>query len=310
MKILIFGAGALGSVFGGFLSTENEVTLIGREPHISAIKEKGLFISGIWGEHRFSKLKGYKSVGKIPKGSTFDLIMIMTKSYSTMEAVRDVRSFVKKGSAVMSMQNGIGNEDVISGEVGIENTMGGMAIFGARLIGPGHVEVTVYASEVLVGDLIGGGTSRAKKFARIFSKTGIPTKPSDNIIRDKWMKTFYNIALNPLSAILRVPYGELGKREETREIIKDLLREGFEVANALNIPLKFNWEDYFSYLIEKQLPPTAEHKSSMLQDIERGKMTEIDYLNGAIVKLGEDRGIKTPVNKTMTRIIKALEKKS
>jgi 2-dehydropantoate 2-reductase len=310
MKILIFGAGAMGSVFGGFLSNKNEVTLIGRESHISTIEKKGLFVSGIWGDHQFSKLKGYNSVKKIPMGSTFDLIMIMTKSYDTLEAVREVQSFVEKGSAVISMQNGIGNEDVISSEVGIENTMGGMAIFGARLIEPGHVEVTVYASEVLVGDLIDVSASRAVKIARIFSKSGIPTRPSDNIIRDKWMKAFYNIALNPLSAILRVPYGELGKSEETQKIIKDLLREGFEVANALHILLKLEWKEYFSHLIEKQLPPTAEHISSMLQDIKRGKMTEIDYLNGAIVKLGEDLGIKTPVNETITRIIKALEKKS
>lgn len=307
MNILVFGAGAMGSVFGGFLSSKNDVTLIGRGEHIDTINEKGLRISGIWGEHRFKRLKAFKSVAEIQKNASFDLVMITTKSYDTAVAVKAVLPFAEETTAIMSMQNGIGNEDVIASAVGEENTMGGMAIFGARFLEPGHVEVTVYASECLVGDLAGGVTQRAKEIAFTFSIAGIPTKASDNIIRDKWMKTFYNVALNPLSAILRVPYGEVGERPETRAIMKAMLREAFEVADQLKIPLEFTWEEYFAYLLEKQLPPTSSHRSSMLQDIERGKRTEIDYLNGAIASLGKTVGIKTPVNETITGIIKALK---
>jgi len=208
----------------------------------------------------------------------------------------------------MSMQNGIGNEDIISEAVGVDNTMGGMAIFGARLTGPGRAEVTVFASECLVGDLTVGVSKRALKIANVFSQARIPTKASDNIIRDKWMKAFYNVALNPLSAILRVPYGELGTNDATKEIIKSLLQEGFTVALALDVPLKYGWEEYYHYLLEVQLPPTASHKSSMLQDLERGRRTEIDYLNGAVVALGKRLEIPTPVNETITNIIKSLER--
>jgi 2-dehydropantoate 2-reductase len=307
MNVLIFGAGALGSVFGGFLSTKNDVTLIGRGQHIDRIREKGLSISGIWGNHSFQGLRVFKSASEIQRDASFDLIMVTTKSYDTQEAVLSIQDFVKEGTAVMSMQNGVGNEDVISRAFGEGNTMGGMAIFGARIVEPGQVEVTVYASECLVGDLKDGVTRRAEMIARVFTEAGIPTKASDNILRDKWMKAFYNIALNPLSAILGVPYGELEKREETKRIMRGLLKEAFRVAEALEIPLRVTWEDYFEYLIEKQLPPTALHFSSMLQDIERGRRTEIDYLNGAVSALGKDLGVETPVNDTITDIMKALE---
>ncbi len=308
MNILVFGAGAMGSVFGGFLSQENEVVLIGRKSHMAAVNSQGLRVSGIWGEHIFRKIRGFTSVSDLKDKTLFDLIMITTKSYATEDAAGTILPYVKKGTAVMSMQNGIGNEDIISQIVGSENTMGGMAIFGARIVEPGHAEVTVYASECKVGDLENGKTKRAESIAKTFSSAGIPTVASENIIRDKWMKAFYNIALNPLSAILHVPYGDLGEMEDTREIMKSLLNEAFEVALALKVPLKVSENEYFEYLIDKQLPPTSKHISSMLQDIEKGKKTEIDYLNGAVSILGQKIGVKTPVNDTITLIIKALEK--
>jgi 2-dehydropantoate 2-reductase len=122
------------------------------------------------------------------------------------------------------------------------------------------------------------------------------------------MKAFYNIALNPLSAILRVPYGFLGQHEETRALMKHMLKEAFRVAGAEGVELNSTSEEYFQHLLEKQLPPTAEHRSSMLQDIEKGKKTEIDYLNGAVTKLGRKHGIPTPYNDAMAAIIKSLER--
>jgi 2-dehydropantoate 2-reductase len=106
-----------------------------------------------------------------------------------------------------------------------------------------------------------------------------------------------------------VPYGFLGERKETKRIMKEMLKEAFEVADAEGINLRFTWQTYFDYLMTRQLPPTSKHKSSMLQDIEKGKKTEVDYLNGVIVSLGKKHGIATPVNETITGIIKSLEKK-
>ncbi len=299
------GAGALGSVFGGFLSKEHEVTLIGRQAHIKAVKEKGLRVSGIWGDHLFSSLKGCTSPREVEEGQ--DFVFITTKSYDTRKAAEEVQELLKEDSRVISMQNGIGNEETIAEVVGGERTLGGMAIFGATLVEPGHAKVTVYASECLVGPLV-GDLGQAEVLAEAITAAGIPTLVSDDILRDKWMKAFYNIALNPLSAILGVPYGVLGEHRETRDIMYSLLKESFQVAAAEGIGLKFDLEGYFKYLLEKQIPPTAGHRSSMLQDIERGKRTEIDYMNGRIIDLAQKHGIETPVNRTITSIIKVLEK--
>ena len=302
MRVLIFGAGAMGSVFGGFLSRTTDVVLVGRNPHVKAVREHGLRVSGIWGEHLFRP----DARTTLEDLGLFDTVFITTKAYDTPTAVREVLLHLTPQGTVITMQNGIGNEEAVAEVVGRDRTMGGMAIFGARLVAPGHVEVTVYASECHVGPLA-GGLERAVKLAETLSRAGIPTLPTGEIVREKWMKAFYNIALNPLSAVLRVPYGFLGEHEETRGLMKSLLKEAFAVARAQGAELEMDWEEYFRYLLERQLPPTAGHRSSMLQDLERGRRTEIDYLNGAIVGLGKRKGIKTPVNETIVRIVKALE---
>jgi len=299
------GAGALGSTFGGFLSRENRVSLVGRRLHMNAIEDKGLRISGIWGKHIFENLVATTSVRDIKEKQ--DFIFITTKSYDTRVAVMKVKHLLKPEGYVITMQNGIGNEDTAAEIVGNDHTMGAMVIFGATLVEPGHVKVTVYASECRVGEL-GIKTEKSTEIASIISEAGIPTSPSDDIIRDKWMKAFYNIALNPLSAILKVTYGFLGEHKETKDLMYRLLEEAFQVALAEGVALEVDLDSYFKFFLEKQLPPTASHLSSMLQDIERGKETEIDYLNGFIVEKGKAHDIQTPFNNTMTQIVKSLEK--
>ncbi len=302
---MVFGAGALGSVLGGFLSTRNDVTLIGRLPHVNKIKKFGLRISGIWGNHVFHP-KAYTSVDEVEEVP--DLVIITTKSYDTPKAVDEIVKIAGPDTYVMSMQNGIGNEEKIAEKIGKERTLGGMAIFGAVLVEPGHSKVTVYASECLIGSLT-ENIEIAEKIAEVFRESGIPALPTDDIIREKWMKAFYNIALNSLSSILMVKYGFLGRNKEAIKIMEDLIREAFQVAEAEGVNLKYTWEEYLDYFLKKQLPPTAEHESSMLQDIRRGKKTEIDYLNGAIVRLGKKHGIPTPANRIVTYLVKLLEKK-
>jgi 2-dehydropantoate 2-reductase len=305
MNILVVGAGALGSVFGGFLSRENKVWLVGRNPHMKAIEDRGLKISGIWGEHLFNNLCPVTSVENVKEKQ--DLIFVTTKSYDTLEAINSVKHLLKDDGYLITMQNGIGNEEIATDIVGKDRVLGGMVIFGVTLMEPGHVKVTVYASECLVGE-VGIKTNKIEKMAALIKRGGIPTRPSEDIIRDKWMKAFYNIALNPLSAILRVHYGFLGEHEETKKLMYNLLDEAFQVARSEGIPLKFDVNSYFRFFLGKQLPPTAGHRSSMLQDIEKGKKTEIDYLNGFIVEKGKMNGISTPFNEVITQIIKSLEK--
>ncbi len=305
----MFGAGALGSVIGGFLSRRCSVTLIGREPHVRAISREGLKVCGIWGSHRFTRLRALSSVSEVID-EPFELVILTTKAYDTAKAVEEFAPLVGEHTAVLSMQNGIGNEELIAERFGAGRTLGGMAIFGAKLRNPGEVEVTVYAGECLVGELTGGISQRALSIARLFTSSGIPCRASGNIVRDKWLKAFYNIALNPLSAILGVPYGVLGELEETRELMREMLAEAFEVARRAGVEPGMSSREYYDHLLHNLLPPTSEHISSMLQDMQLGRRTEIDYLNGAIARLGERLGVPAPVNTTIARVVRAMERAS
>jgi len=313
MRVLVFGAGAIGSVAGGMLARAgHEVTLVGRAGHLAAIREKGLRISGIWGEHRVTNLACYRSVGEIPGGEAgggFDLILVTVKSYDTPEAARTIMPLVREGTLVLSLQNGYGNVETLEEIIGEEEVLGGRVIFGVDVVEPGSVRVTVYAEEVLIGSRLRlVGLERLLAIAGAFTSAGIPTKPTQKISEHIWGKVLYNAALNPLGAILRRTYGELAANAFTREIMDYVIAEIFAVAAATGVELLWKEpEEYRKVFYEKLVPPTAGHYPSMMRDIEAGRRTEIDALNGAVVRLAHDAGVIAPVNLALANEIKFLE---
>ena len=305
MSIAIMGAGAIGSVIGGMLARQgHRVTLVGRKSHMDAISQSGLHISGIWGKHTVLNLDAVTS----PPNKYMDLVFLTVKSFDTATSARDALSMVGPDTMVVSMQNGLGNVETLAGIAGRDRTIGGMAIFGAIIPEPGRVEVTAIASETLVGEMDQPPTPRVEAIARMLDDAGIPTKTSANTMRDIWHKALYSIALNPLSALLEVPYGDIADNPNTRWLIEKMISEAFQVAGACGVDLGLESpEEYLKILWDQKLPPTREHRSSMLQDILRGKRTEIDFINGAVVRLGEEYGIETPNNTALVRIVKAKE---
>ena len=305
MSIAIMGAGAIGSVIGGMLAKQGHgVTLVGRKSHMDAISQSGLHISGIWGRHTVLNPDAVTS----PPHKYMDIVFLTVKSFDTATSARDALSMVGPDTMVVSMQNGLGNVETLAGIAGRDRTIGAMAIFGAIIPEPGRVEVTAIASETLVGEMDGPPTPRVEAIARMLDDAGIPTKTSANTMRDIWQKALYNIALNPLSALLEVPYGDIADNPNTRWLIEKMISEAFQVAGACGVDLGLESpEEYLKILWDQKLPPTREHRSSMLQDILRGKRTEIDFINGAVVRLGEEYGIETPNNTALVRIVKAKE---
>jgi 2-dehydropantoate 2-reductase len=302
-RIAVMGAGAIGSVIGGMLALNgHKVTLIGRASHMDHIRNHGLHITGIWGDHLVKDINTSIS----PLQEYQDIVFLTVKSFDTAAAAKEALSMVGPDTIVVSMQNGLGNMETLAGIVGKKKAVGAMAIFGAILLEPGCVEVTVIASEALVGE-IDGLTPRVEAIAHILDSAGIPARPSRNIMRDIWHKALYNIALNPLSAIFQVPYGQIADNPHTRWLAEQMISEAFQVALATGIDLGFTSREYLDILWTRQLPPTREHRSSMLQDIMRGKRTEIDHINGAVVKLGAEQGIATPYNCAIVRMVKAKE---
>ncbi len=309
MRFLVMGAGAIGSVFGGLLTKAGEdVTFIGRDPHIAAIRTQGLKISGIWGEHKVRIARAFTSVAQ-SAGEKFDVVLICVKSYDTAHAVRQVLPCIRQMSLLVSLQNGLGNIETIAESVGWERTLGGRVIFGVEVVEPGWVRVTVYAEEVMLG----AKDERVPRenieaIVACFNRAAIPTLFTTEIEKFIWSKVLYNAALNPLSTILRTPYGYLLENEGTREIMGMIVEEIFRVAMAKGVALFWHEaQEYIDLLFGRLIPATAQHHPSMLQDILQNKPTEIDAINGAICRMGDECRVQTPTNSFLCTLIKALE---
>ena len=312
MKILVLGAGAIGSVFGGLLAKGgNSVCLVGRRSHLDAIKRQGLLIEGIWGTHRVHSLSGYESLSELEAREplTFDVILLSVKSYDTEIILRELLTHYPDPCPVISLQNGLGNIEKIEKLLGKEKTIGGRVIFGVEFVEPGRVRVTVSADKTVIGGLSGGiqkgfVTSLASKF----TASNIPTEVTDDIQRYIWGKVIYNCSLNGLATLMNVHYGALLSSESSKHVMTKIIEEIFTVIQQRNIMLDWRkTEEYQNILFDSLIPLTFKHHPSMLQDIMRHKRTEIDALNGAIVEMGRETGTDVPFNWAITQFIKAKE---
>ncbi|MDD2837278.1 MAG: ketopantoate reductase family protein [Methanothrix sp.] len=314
---LIYGAGAIGSVLGGFLQKlGRSVTYIGRGKHFLALSEKGLRITGIWGEH-FIPARETQIPLQTPATSAakkqFSTILLCVKAKDTYAAATEAKTLLAEDGIMVSMQNGLNNWETIARLVGEDRTVGARVIFGAEILKPGHANVTVNADDVLLGEpFLPVNRSLLVALEDDLNRSGIPCKivSKDEIWAAIWGKVLYNCSLNPLGALLEVAYGDLGENAETRGIIKVIIEEIFLVLRAKGVKVPYqDADEYYHYLLEKQLPPTVGHRASMLQDILSGRQTEIEALNGAISSYGRDYGISTPYNDLLTALIKFKEKK-
>lgn len=310
---LIYGAGALGSVLGGFLQKiGRSVTYAGRGAHFQALQDHGLKITGIWGEHFIPPQEIIALTSEEPSLKSFSTILLCVKSKDTKTAAYKAAPLLQEDGIMVSIQNGLNNWEAISQEVGEERTVGARVIFGAEIPTPGQARVTVNADDVLLGEPFSPVNHIVlQTLQRDLSLSGIPARTvgKDEIWAALWGKVLYNCSLNPLGAILEVPYGKLGDDEETRNIIRIIIREIFLVCQSLGVELPYrDADDYYRYLLETLLPPTAGHRASMLQDIQAGRETEIEALNGAISRYAEKLGIPTPCNDLITNLIKSREK--
>lgn len=309
MRILILGAGALGSAVGGFMGKAGHaVTLVGRDPHMAAVAGQGLRITGIWGEHRVTGLDARARVEGLESGS-FDLVLVAVKSYDTLAAVKPIAPLVGPDTLVCSYQNGLGNAESIASVVGWERTIGARAIYGVVVREPGWIDITVIANPTALGTYHEAtSVARVQEIVAAMDDAGLPAVHTDRIRTALWGKVAYNCALNPLSALLDVPYGGLLETEFTRETLREIVHEVYAVGNAMEVELDpAAPEEYIALLFEKLIPPTAAHYASMCADFQHRRRTEIDALNGAIVAYANERGIPCPVNTLLTRLVRARE---
>jgi len=307
MRYLVMGAGALGSVFGGLLAhAGRSVAFMGRGDHFAHLKAHGLTIDGIWGEFHLGPVPTPDAEPEV----LYDILLLCVKSFDTEAACRQVRQYLAPDGLVISVQNGLGNLEIIAREFGEARTIGARVIFGAQVKSPGTVTVTVYADKVLLGAISElGPRDKLEAVADDLNAAGIPTQVVEDILTHIWGKVLYNCALNPLGAILGVPYGALGDNPETRELMQRVIEEIYQVAAAKGVKLSHpTAAAYFQHFMARLLPPTAAHWPSMWQDLAAGRRTEIEALNGAICRYGQETGVATPYNDAISRLMRFLEK--
>jgi 2-dehydropantoate 2-reductase len=308
MKILILGAGSLGSALGGVLARAgHDVWLITRNAaHVEAIRKHGLTLRE-GGED--SVVHPHASTDAREAGMV-DGVVVLVKSAQTLEAAQAALPAVGEHTWVMSLQNGMGHEEVLSQVFGAAKVLAGKSYCGGQIIAPGHVICGVLGKDTHMGELPcnGGGANspRLTKIADAFNAAGIETHMSNNIEGVMWDKLFINVATGALSGITRLPYGLLYKVPELARVAEAAVSEAMQVAKAKGV--KFSLKNPIDAWHKAGAGLPFEFKASILQTLEHGMPTEIDYMNGAVVRWGAQLGIPTPVNSTLLASIKGIEK--
>jgi 2-dehydropantoate 2-reductase len=301
LKIAIIGAGAMGSLFGSMLSKVSEVSLIDiNQDHVAAIRKNGLTVENMDGVSDTFNLR----ITDQPEDLTdrIELAIIFTKSCNTRDAAYTARAILDPMGLALTLQNGIGNLEVIQDVLGPENAVAGVTSHGGTFLGPGHVRHAGIGPTHIAN--MPSKKTLIQNIVRIFNVAGIDTSLSDNVNSLVWGKLVINAGINALTAICRVPNGVIGKTSECVDIMKEAVSEAVAVADALGVMLPY--DDPVAQ-VKKVCEATATNRASMLQDILRGARTEIGAINGAIVDRAEPLGIPTPVNRFLYRIVRAIE---
>jgi 2-dehydropantoate 2-reductase len=301
MKTVIMGAGAMGSLFGGLLALSGEeVWLVDiREDHIQAMVSKGLMLEE-GGKTQAIPVHATKEVASIGKA---DLILFFVKTYHTEKAVSDALVLQKEETVFLTLQNGLGNEEAICKRVDSGKVILGVTNHGATFLGPGRIRHAGWG-KTYMGELDGKETPRVTRIAQLFTKAGVETEVSSNIQSLVWNKLFINVGINPVAALTGLKNGQLLDYAETLRLMETLVTEAVAVARIKGIPIEGNPVEKVKAVAEA----TRENRCSMGQDFDNRRKTEIDAINGAVVREAERLGIAVPYNRMITDLIKVIEK--
>lgn len=305
-SVCILGAGAVGLSLAGKLASSASVSVACRPAHAAAIRERGLLMSGTWGDQTVLGITCISGPEEFPPD--IDYVIVTAKGTDTLKICREYKDVIRS-RPVVTLQNGIGNEEIISRFARV--TIGGTIITNFSVEGTGHVRVKSESGPVTVG--LWGDRSPASVltgFVSLMEHSGIAIRTCPDIQSAKWGKSLLNIAVNPLCALLTMPVGGAAD-ESLLPVISGLIHETFAVMQAQNIVVEWrSAEEYLVHLYHVQIPDFSEVYPSMFYDIRDHKMTEIDLLNGYIEKEGKRFGIPTPYNQCISDLIRAKQKQA
>lgn len=296
MRILIFGAGAMGSFFGALLSRRNRVTLVGRPLHMKAVRDRGLRITG-----KTSLLaKPAAAVTRVPPSPEPDLIMVTTKAYDTGAAMHSLRPFART-AIFLTVQNGLDNPEIIAQTA--KRVAAGTTSHGVTFVGPGEVR------HAGVGDTVIGAWSAVDeadlvRLRDVFEEAGIPTHLSSDPRTELWAKVIVNASINPLAALAGVANGRLVRDRRLRTTLEAVCREAAAAARADGAAIDPTDIVQRTITVARR---TAANRASMLQDLDRGHRTEIDAISGAVIRVADRHRLPVPVNRTLYALVRARE---
>ncbi|MDR3220959.1 MAG: 2-dehydropantoate 2-reductase [Candidatus Accumulibacter sp.] len=296
MKIAVMGAGAVGCYYGGLLARAgNEVRLIGRARHVEAVNRHGLLLeTDTFREH--IPLSATTSADGVQDAG---LVLCCVKSADTARAASAMEAYLAADAIVVSLQNGVDNPGVLRARLARE-IVPAVVYVAARMAGDGH------AQHHGGGKVVLGDTPNSGQIAALFAEAGIPVEISGNIEGEQWTKLIVNCAYNALSALTALPYARLAQRDGVARVLRDVVAEGLAVADKAGVaPTGDVWQS-----VERIPQIMPGQISSTAQDLQRGRATEIDYLNGCIARRGGELGVPTPVNHLLCTLVKIMESPS
>jgi 2-dehydropantoate 2-reductase len=300
LKVCIVGCGAVGSLFAAHVAQKGEAEVWAYDvwkDHIDAIRRNGLRLSGA--AEFTARLNATSNAKELPR---CDYGIVATKAIHTKSAIAEAAHAFDDASAVCSVQNGVGNEEIIADHV--KQVIRGTTFPAGHPIGPGHVGFDI-KGDTWIGPFEPTNTpmSKVEELAGLITRSGMNTIPLKDARGAQWTKLIFNASTNPVGALTLLHHGAATRFPPTGQLFNDLITEGEAVAKALGIELHGDPRA----LVQKGASAPGKHRASMLQDVLAKRPTEVDFMNGAIVKWGEQTGIPTPLNKAMWKLIKGLE---
>lgn len=297
-RIAVFGAGAIGSWLGAVLSRAgHDVTLVARQDHAAIVNAKGLTVSG-----KTDLTAHPRAVTRAQDAPVPEVVLVTVKSYSTPRAILDMAPLIGERTSIISLQNGLGNVEALAEAYDERRVFAGVTTHGVTYVEPGHVR-HAGTGYFLVGSPY-NEHKRGEELAALFTSAGIDAQFSAKILGEIWAKVVVNASINPLTAITGLRNGALLEVPALREVMQRAAEEAMDVARAEGAPLP---DDDMLSRARRVAELTATNKSSMLQDIERGRPTEIDSICGEIIQRGLRHAIDTPVNLTLRAMVKGIE---
>ena len=291
MEIIVLGAGAIGSLYGAKLAATNQVTLIARSDHVAIVNANGLRVEGL--ESEVVRVRAALAVEALGPEA---LVLVTTKVSDSRAALEPLAPLIRNDTTILSLQNGLGSEQIVREALGDRGiVLRGFTQFGAIFKAPGLIEFLARGYTVIEQH------ERTPRLARVFTAAGLDCRISADIQRDVWYKLIVNCVVNPITAILGCEVRGIANPE-----LDPLKRLVIDECVAVAAAEGFSFDLDFNREISEFFRP-SHNVASMLQDLRRGHGTEIDYLNGAIVVLGQRHGLSCPVNTALTSIIKAME---